>query len=92
LHHCLIAITEFLKKNNRYPKANELEDALELAKARMSGWYGEDQSNHMEGIDLDIFWTGVRYAECSVSPMAAFFGGIVAQEIVKYTGKYSPLK
>ena len=24
--------------------------------------------------------------------MAAFFGGIVAQEIVKYTGKYSPLK
>jgi len=24
--------------------------------------------------------------------MAAFFGGIVAQEIVKFTGKYSPLK
>ena len=24
--------------------------------------------------------------------MAAFFGGVVAQEIVKHTGKYSPLK
>ena len=24
--------------------------------------------------------------------MAAFFGGVVAQEIVKFTGKYSPLK
>lgn len=24
--------------------------------------------------------------------MAAFFGGIVAQEIVKKTGKYTPLK
>jgi len=24
--------------------------------------------------------------------MSAFFGGIIAQEIVKYTGKYSPLK
>ena len=24
--------------------------------------------------------------------MAAFFGGIVAQEIVKFTGKYLPLK
>ena len=23
--------------------------------------------------------------------MAAFFGGIIAQEIVKFTGKYSPL-
>ena len=27
-----------------------------------------------------------------VSPLAAFFGGIVAQEIVKFTGKYSPMK
>lgn len=25
-------------------------------------------------------------------PQAAFFGGVIAQEIVKYTGKYSPLK
>ena len=32
------------------------------------------------------------YSACSISPMAAFFGGIIAQEIVKYTGKYSPLK
>tara|TARA_B110000285_G_scaffold232829_1_gene304937 strand:- start:771 stop:929 length:159 start_codon:yes stop_codon:yes gene_type:complete len=24
--------------------------------------------------------------------MSAFFGGIVAQEIVKFTGKYTPLK
>lgn len=24
--------------------------------------------------------------------MAAFFGGIVAQEVVKYTGKYTPLR
>jgi len=24
--------------------------------------------------------------------MSAFFGGIVAQEVVKFTGKYSPLK
>lgn len=24
--------------------------------------------------------------------MAAFWGGIVAQEVVKYTGKYTPLK
>jgi len=24
--------------------------------------------------------------------MSAFFGGIIAQEIVKYTGKYSPIR
>jgi len=32
------------------------------------------------------------YADCSISPMAAIFGGIIAQEIVKFTGKYSPMK
>jgi ubiquitin-activating enzyme E1 len=43
-------------------------------------------------VEDDVFSNAVKYAECSISPMAAFFGGIVAQEIVKYTGKYSPLK
>lgn len=78
MHHCLIAILEFLKKNNRYPVPGELEDVLELAKARMDQWYEQDKEAHMESIDLDIFWPGVSYTECSISPMAAFFGGIVA--------------
>lgn len=26
-----------------------------------------------------------------MQPMAAFFGGVVAQEVVKFTGKYQPL-
>jgi len=32
------------------------------------------------------------YSRCSITSMAAFFGGIVAQEIVKFTGKYQPIK
>lgn len=28
----------------------------------------------------------------SLQPLCAFFGGVVAQEVVKFTGKYSPLK
>jgi len=34
----------------------------------------------------------VSYSGSSISPTSAFFGGIVAQEIVKFTGKYSPMK
>lgn len=34
----------------------------------------------------------ISYTGCSISPTSAFFGGIVAQEIVKFTGKYSPMK
>jgi ubiquitin-activating enzyme E1 len=32
------------------------------------------------------------FSTSSISPQSAFFGGIIAQEIVKFTGKYSPLK
>lgn len=41
---------------------------------------------------MDVFKNAVSFSGCSISPCAAFFGGIVAQEIVKKTGKYSPLK
>lgn len=52
-----------------------------------------NESNHfLDEIEDDVFTKAVSYAGCSISPMAAFYGGIVAQEIVKLTGKYSPLK
>lgn len=31
------------------------------------------------------------YSALEVQPLAAYFGGVVAQEVVKVTGKYSPL-
>jgi len=43
-------------------------------------------------IEEAVFKNAVSYAGCSISPMAAFFGGIIAQEIVKKTGKYTPMK
>jgi len=53
---------------------------------------GESESNHNLEIEADCFNKAVSYAGSSISPMAAFFGGIVAQEIVKKTGKYTPMK
>lgn len=32
------------------------------------------------------------FSTSSLVPQTAFFGGIIAQEIVKFTGKYSPMK
>lgn len=34
-------------------------------------------------IEDDVFAKAVQYSACSISPLCAFFGGIVAQEIVK---------
>lgn len=58
----------------------------------MKALQGESESNLNVEIEADVFNKAVSYAGSSISPMCAFFGGIVAQEIVKFTGKYSPLK
>jgi ubiquitin-activating enzyme E1 len=44
-----------------------------------------------DGLDK-IISLAVKYSSCSVSPMAAFMGGIIGQEIIKITGKYVPIR
>lgn len=88
----MFGISEFVAKNNKYPESGDKDTCLALAKAFMEKNQTEDQANHNPDIEDDVFTKAVSYAGCSVSPMAAFYGGIVAQEIVKLTGKYSPLK
>jgi ubiquitin-activating enzyme E1 len=55
----------------------------------------ENKSNEgitLEEIDEKVIRNVAAFAPYQTSPLAAFFGGIVAQEVVKFTGKYSPLK
>ena len=52
----------------------------------------ESEGITVEELEKEVILKTVSYAKSMLSPMAAFFGGIIAQEIVKYTGKYSPLK
>jgi ubiquitin-activating enzyme E1 len=33
-----------------------------------------------------------RFARANISPVASFWGGIIAQEVVKFTGKFTPLR
>lgn len=46
----------------------------------------------METVEETIVRNSVLYARANICPMTAFFGGVVAQEVVKFTGKYYPLK
>ena len=79
LHVALFGITEFVSANNKYPEAGDKDTCLALAKAFMEKNQTEDQANmnHTE-IEDDVFTKAISYAGCSVSPMAAFYGGIVA--------------
>jgi ubiquitin-activating enzyme E1 len=46
----------------------------------------------VEKLEDSIVSKAASFATCSLVPQCAFFGGIIAQEIVKFTGKYTPLK
>jgi ubiquitin-activating enzyme E1 len=46
---------------------------------------------YVDEIDKDILEAVVQFSVCHISPIAAFLGGIAAQEVIKYTGKFLPL-
>ncbi len=46
----------------------------------------------VEEVEESVITNIARFARAQISPMAAFWGGIVSQEVVKFVGKYSPLQ
>lgn len=93
LHYSLQGVFRFYDKNGRLPSNTE-DDATavinfakeinEENKSVEGAWTLDEWSD-------EIFHNVARYASASISPVASFFGGVVAQEIVKYTGKYTPI-
>ena len=92
LHISLKAIWHFQKEHGKLPGEADVSHVIEIAKA-----LNEDAKKNEGHLALDelqekVIHNAAAYSRACISPMAAFFGGVVAQEIVKYTGKYSPLK
>ncbi|KEP60324.1 UNVERIFIED_CONTAM: ubiquitin-activating enzyme E1 family protein [Hammondia hammondi] len=61
------------------------EEAKQLAERGEQGVVCVDQ------VDEKLVANVAAYAQCQISPMAAFVGGVIAQEVVKFTGKFTPL-
>lgn len=92
LHLAICAIFAFKQANGRLPE-NNAEDqnaCLELAQ-KINETNKTTEGLTVEKIDEPVIKNTVSFCKASISPMSAFFGGMVAQEIVKFTGKYSPL-
>jgi len=93
LHLAFVGILEFQKAHGRVP--NNTEEDLQEVLTHVRRVNEENKASEgitLEEIDEKVVRNAALYSAASITPMTAFFGGIVAQEIVKYTGKYSPLK
>lgn len=93
VHLAYSAIFEFQKAHNRLPtnSDDDQKEVLELVK-KINEDNKASEGLTVEEIDEPVIKNATSFARAQISPLAAFYGGIVAQEIVKFTGKYSPLK
>ena len=99
LHLYLVAMLDFWAKYGRKPELLNEEDAAaykqictdNYAKHKETKMDEEDCFNNITDIDEKLIKNIAHFANCQTAPAASFYGGIICQEIVKYTGKYTPL-
>lgn len=100
LHFARLALYEFLAKHDRVPNYHSEEDAkqvIDLANEineRHKKFNEKPEARKaivVDAIDEKVMRNVSFYAKAELSPMAALFGGILAQEIIKHTGKYTPI-
>ena len=98
LIHCgILALHEFYEKyNNSLPEQNNSEmskEILEISKKIYNNAKkdGQKWSNNIKTWNDKIITNIANWAKCEITPVCSFLGGIVAQEIVKFTGKYTPI-
>jgi len=77
LHVALVGLYEYIKANNAYP-GNNAENVAKVKEMALSALKAAGEDGMQVEIEDPVFQNAVKYAECSISPMAAFFGGIVA--------------
>ena len=90
LHCAFMAVHHFYQKHQKLPELNKKEDADEVvaeskdiynkAKEKKYKWIENSQD-----FDENIVRNISNWARSEISPVCAFLGGIVAQEIGKYT-------
>lgn len=93
LHIGLQAIYRFQVKNKRLPK-NKRADVHEVVKnaKEINSQYKKDKNAFsVDKLEDKIIKLMAKFSRNQICPLTSFFGGIVAQEVVKYTGKFTPL-
>ncbi|KAA0160933.1 hypothetical protein FNF31_04005 [Cafeteria roenbergensis] len=99
LHVAYAAVDNFAASNGgRLPKPHDEADAaavVEAAKALCAAAHASGADTQLpkpEDVEADVVAMVAKRAVYELQSLAAFFGGVVAQEVVKFTGKYSPLR
>ena len=97
LYMILIGIHDFyITHNCNLPELNNLTQAKEIEK-NVKQFYDAVKKNNLpwyqniQAYDEKVVLNIIRWSRAQICPITAFFGGIIAHEIIKATGKYEPI-
>lgn len=92
LHVGFLALHGFINKYDRLPKPHNEEDANELVQMAKNVQAGSTDLDEFE-LNEKLIKELSYQAKGDIPAMTAFFGGIVAQEVLKsVSGKFGPIK
>ena len=97
IHLGILAIHEFLSNHNSLPHINkdsDIKECIEISHKilQKSKNLGHQWAINLNEVDEGIIFLMARYARIQIAPITSFLGGIIGQEIVKFTGKFTPLE
>ena len=92
LHLTRLALWEFQRVHHALPRLHSTEDATELL-GLVRSILEQNKANPLLAVELDeaVVRNISLYARTELSPLCALFGGVLAQEITKQAGKYTPI-
>ena len=86
----------YLTHNCNLPELNNMEHAKSILE-KVKKMYDTAKENkipwflNIQDFDEKVVLNVARWAASNIQPVCAYFGGILAQEIIKATGKYIPI-
>lgn len=90
LHFGFQAVHAFTQKNGHLPRPHHAGDAAVVVGSAKA--FAKEQNSEVE-LDEKLLTELSYQAQGNLSPMAAFFGGLAAQEVLKaVSGKFHPIK
>ena len=101
LHCAFIGIHLYYSANNELPELNDLKKTEEIVqichnyfliiKEKYKEYLKIKKKNKIIDFEKDYIIKVLRWCKSEISPICAFLGGIVSQEALKITGKYTPI-
>jgi len=93
LHVAMQGVYAFEEVEGRLPAVNDANDAAKVV-ALAKAFEAEAGVLGGMGMEVDDLVAARVSAHCQVElqPMCAFWGGVIAQELVKVAGKYTPIQ